>query len=116
MLNKELLMMGGGDSDATVVLRITHITGDAPTVTMSFNLQEEPWTSFALLPPIPLHETVEYTVKVRKGASIGIYGGTNDMNITNVVPSDAAEHTGSTHINPIRILDSCVVEGYVDTY
>ena len=116
MINKELLLMGGEDSEATVVLRITHGAGDAPAVTMDFNLREEPWTSFALLPPIPLHETVEYTVKVRKGASIGIYGGTNDLAITKVTPSDAAEHTGSTHINPIRILDSCIIEGYTTTY
>ena len=39
MLNKELLMMGGGDSEATVVLRITHSTGDLSTVTMAVKYQ-----------------------------------------------------------------------------
>ena len=74
MLNKELLMIGGADSEATVVLKITHITGDQDTVEMFVQYQDPPYTGFQLLPPIPRYKTAAYTIKVPKGMRIQVGG------------------------------------------
>ena len=111
-------MIGGADSEATVVLRITHNTGDLSTVTMGIQYKDPPYTSFQLLPPIPRYETVEYTIKVPKGTAIQVWGGTNDLQGIKATPNSAIEdYRGDNYYGGhFRILDSCVVEGYVDTY
>ena len=111
-------MIGGADSEATVVLKITHITGDQDTVEMFVQYQDPPYTGFQLLPPIPRYKTAAYTIKVPKGMRIQVGGGTNGLRVEKVTPSGAIEDYNGDHYlhGHFRILDSCVVEGDVDTY
>ena len=118
MINKELLMMGGADSEATVVLRIQHTSGEQSTVTMAVQYEDPPYTGFQLLPSIPLYETVEYTIKVPKGTAIQVWGGTNDLQGIKATPNSAIEDYRDNQYlgGKFRVLDSCVIEGFVYTY
>lgn len=117
MLNKELLIMGGADSEATVVLKIQHREGGFgdTEVTMHVQYIEDPYTSITLSPPIPLKETMEYVIKIPKGTKIDIWGGSNDLEAVQVTPSTAAVKLDGYYKSAYTVLDSCTIQGIVYT-